>query len=247
LRHRHIFRDSCRAAAMEAVALGSKLVSSALSGLIKESVGTFPNSTGRAQREKWVPARNLRGANVSFSSSNLVNVGMQLLTGKALPLRYSRTPSINPQTVIAFMNKKDKQWSEMESPVFGEEKERSLISRFVKAGSCALAASVLIFHTGLPAWAEEMRVTFPASKISEVNRVQRTLVEAWGIIRETYVDSTFNNQDWEDMLQETLADTFSLTTSEDAYSKIRTMLASLGDPFTRIVTPQVRHRPYRRS
>lgn len=28
----------------------------------------------------------------------------------------------------------------------------------------------------------------------QVNAVQQTLVEAWGIVRETYVDPTFNNQ-----------------------------------------------------
>jgi hypothetical protein len=28
----------------------------------------------------------------------------------------------------------------------------------------------------------------------QVNRVQRTLVEAWGLIRETFVDPTFNHQ-----------------------------------------------------
>jgi carboxyl-terminal processing protease len=75
--------------------------------------------------------------------------------------------------------------------------------------------------------------------LHQVNRAQRTLVEAWGVVRETYVDTTFNNQDWEDMLQSTLADTFTMKTSDEAYSKIRTMLASLDDPFTRIVTPQV--------
>jgi hypothetical protein len=31
-------------------------------------------------------------------------------------------------------------------------------------------------------------------RMSQVNAVQRTLVEAWGIVRETYVDPTFNNQ-----------------------------------------------------
>ena len=28
----------------------------------------------------------------------------------------------------------------------------------------------------------------------QMNIVQRTLVEAWGIVRETYIDPTFNNQ-----------------------------------------------------
>lgn len=138
----------------------------------------------------------------------------------------------------------------------------------------------------------------------QVNAVQRTLVEAWGIVRETYVDPTFNNQgipfppalaiysvswkivlaeeptlgssflcellkwllvksscgtnfksgvfvlylllihlsspDWDLKLQEVLGETLSVKTSEDAYGKIRSMLATLGDPFTRIVSPQVR-------
>jgi carboxyl-terminal processing protease len=64
------------------------------------------------------------------------------------------------------------------------------------------------------------------------------LVEAWGIVRETYVDPTFNNQDWDLKLEEVLGETLSLKTSDAAYAKIRSMLATLGDPFTRIVNPQ---------
>lgn len=30
--------------------------------------------------------------------------------------------------------------------------------------------------------------------VPQVNAVQKTLVEAWGIVRETYVDPTFNDQ-----------------------------------------------------
>lgn len=45
--------------------------------------------------------------------------------------------------------------------------------------------------------------------------------------------------DWDLKLQEVLSETLSLKTSEDAYGKIRSMLATLGDPFTRIVSPQV--------
>lgn len=73
----------------------------------------------------------------------------------------------------------------------------------------------------------------------QVNTVQRTLVEAWGIVRETYVDPSFNHQDWDLTLESSLADTLSDETSEEAYSKIKSMLASLGDPFTRIITPKV--------
>ncbi|KAM6566795.1 hypothetical protein CsatA_025923 [Cannabis sativa] len=47
------------------------------------------------------------------------------------------------------------------------------------------------------ALAESLTVAFPVSRAPEVNRVQRTLVEAWGLIRETSVDPTFNHQDWD--------------------------------------------------
>ncbi|KAG0581655.1 hypothetical protein KC19_4G269400 [Ceratodon purpureus] len=100
------------------------------------------------------------------------------------------------------------------------------------------AALVLLHSASASAVAETFTITFPGSQIGEVNAVQRTLVEAWGIVRETYVDPSFNNQDWDLKLQEVLGETLSLKTSEAAYSKIRTMLATLGDPFTRIVSPQ---------
>ncbi|CAM6094186.1 unnamed protein product [Calypogeia fissa] len=222
---------------MEAITLGSKVVFS-VKGQIKESIQTSPKRQNSFQRVKWVPASNQTGAKLFLSSSNFANVGMPSLTGKALVHRYRRTPSTTPQVVISFMNREKKSWSEMETSVYGEGKESDLISRLAKAATCVLAAGVLIFDTGLSAWADEMRVTFPASKISEVSTAQRTLVEAWGIIRETYVDSSFNNQDWDQILQDSLADTLSLTKSEDAYAKIRAMLGSLGDPFTRIITPQ---------
>lgn len=45
--------------------------------------------------------------------------------------------------------------------------------------------------------------------------------------------------DWDLKLQEVLGETLSMKTSDAAYAKIRSMLATLGDPFTRIVSPQV--------
>lgn len=100
------------------------------------------------------------------------------------------------------------------------------------------AALVLIHSSSASAVSETFTITFPGSQIGEVNAVQKTLVEAWGIVRETYVDPTFNDQDWDLKLQEALGETLSAKTSEAAYAKIRSMLATLGDPFTRIVNPQ---------
>lgn len=56
------------------------------------------------------------------------------------------------------------------------------------------AAALVLLQQPASAVAETFTITFPGSRIGEVNAVQRTLVEAWGIVRETYVDPTFNNQ-----------------------------------------------------
>lgn len=45
--------------------------------------------------------------------------------------------------------------------------------------------------------------------------------------------------DWDLKLQQTMVEMFPLRSADAAYSKISGMLATLGDPFTRIVSPKV--------
>ncbi|CAG7865855.1 carboxyl-terminal-processing peptidase 3, chloroplastic [Brassica rapa] len=89
-----------------------------------------------------------------------------------------------------------------------------------------------------PALAESITIAFPVSRAREVTEVQRTLVEAWGLIRETFVDPTFNHQDWDSKLQQTMVEMFPLRSADAAYGKIKAMLSTLGDPFTRIISPK---------
>ncbi|KAJ7972245.1 Carboxyl-terminal-processing peptidase [Quillaja saponaria] len=89
-----------------------------------------------------------------------------------------------------------------------------------------------------PASAESLTVAFPVSRAPEVNTVQRTLVEAWSLIRETFVDPTFNHQDWDSKLQQTMVEMFPLNSADAAYNKVSGMLSTLGDPFTRIISPK---------
>ncbi|ESQ44307.1 hypothetical protein EUTSA_v10005897mg [Eutrema salsugineum] len=89
-----------------------------------------------------------------------------------------------------------------------------------------------------PALAESFTIAFPVSRAREVTTVQRTLVEAWGLIRETFVDPTFNHQDWDSRLQQTMVEMFPLRSADAAYGKIKAMLSTLGDPFTRIISPK---------
>lgn len=71
-------------------------------------------------------------------------------------------------------------------------------------GFAAAATALASVCYDAPAFAESLTVAFPVSRAPEVNTVQRTLVEAWGLIRETFVDPTFNHQDWDLKLQQTM-------------------------------------------
>ncbi|XVE61190.1 hypothetical protein DITRI_Ditri06bG0019600 [Diplodiscus trichospermus] len=118
----------------------------------------------------------------------------------------------------------------------GHDLIKSITKGFVgfAAGATALASVC----GDSPAFAESLTVAFPVSRAQEVNTVQRTLVEAWGLIRETFVDPTFNHQDWDLKLQQTMVEMFPLKSADAAYGKIRGMLSTLGDPFTRIISPK---------
>ncbi|XP_021831464.1 carboxyl-terminal-processing peptidase 3, chloroplastic [Prunus avium] len=123
-----------------------------------------------------------------------------------------------------------------EAQVCGQELMRS-VGKGLLALAAAAAANYSIFCDS-PAMAESLTVAFPVSRTTEVNSVQRTLVETWGLIRETFVDPTFNHQDWDLKLQQTMVEMFPLRSADAAYMKISGMLATLGDPFTRIISPK---------
>ncbi|MBD2090338.1 PDZ domain-containing protein [Microcoleus sp. FACHB-1515] len=72
----------------------------------------------------------------------------------------------------------------------------------------------------------------PAQALSEE---QKLLSEVWRIVDRAYVDETFNHQNWWMVRQRVLKQP--LTTREDTYSVIENMLASLDDPFTRLLKP----------
>lgn len=64
---------------------------------------------------------------------------------------------------------------------------------------------------------------------------QKLLNEAWRIVNRAYLDDSFNGQNWWFVRQEALKQ--SLPTRTATYDAIDSMLASLGDPFTRLLRP----------
>jgi hypothetical protein len=78
----------------------------------------------------------------------------------------------------------------------------------------------------------------PASTDPAVFAAQRTLVEAWTIVGQAFVDPSFNGHDWQDELREHMMAAYNSGSSDDAFGEIGHMLDELGDPYTRRVAPE---------
>lgn len=65
---------------------------------------------------------------------------------------------------------------------------------------------------------------------------QKLLLQTWRIVNQSYLDETFNHQNWwrlrEKFVKKPLRD------REETYSAIEEMLATLDDPFTRLLRPE---------
>ncbi len=64
---------------------------------------------------------------------------------------------------------------------------------------------------------------------------QQLLNEAWRIVNQAYVDDTFNHQNWWKLREKVLKQP--LNDRKETYESIRKILASLDDPFTRLLQP----------
>lgn len=61
----------------------------------------------------------------------------------------------------------------------------------------------------------------------------------WEGFVEMILRKVFNFADWDFRLQQTMVEMFPLRSADAAYGKIKAMLSTLGDPFTRIISPKV--------
>jgi carboxyl-terminal processing protease len=73
----------------------------------------------------------------------------------------------------------------------------------------------------------------PAAALTEE---QKLVSETWRIVNRTYLDDTFNHQNWAAVRQKILKQ--QLLDKESTYKAIEQMLASLDDPFTRFLNPE---------
>jgi carboxyl-terminal processing protease len=86
---------------------------------------------------------------------------------------------------------------------------------------------LLLVQITLSAW-----WTPPALAFTEE---QKLFSQAWRIVSQSYIDDSFNHQNWWQLREKVLQKR--LDNREGTYSAIKNMLESLDDPFTRFLTP----------
>lgn len=75
-------------------------------------------------------------------------------------------------------------------------------------------------------------------------QLRATLHEAWGVVKDLYLDASFNRLDWDKVLQGAEEELAAASDPEQAGAVIPHMLAQLGDPYTRLI-PATRSAAFR--
>ncbi|MEB3232208.1 MAG: S41 family peptidase [Leptolyngbyaceae bacterium] len=92
----------------------------------------------------------------------------------------------------------------------------------------AIATSTTLLSFLLP-------ILGPSSTAALQNSPKAILDEAWQIINAEYVDSSFNQLDWQAVRTELLSQDY--TSVDQAYDALREVLGDLDDPYTRFMDP----------
>lgn len=74
---------------------------------------------------------------------------------------------------------------------------------------------------------------------SAFTQEQRLLLQSWRLVNQAYIDDSFNNQDWWSLRQQFLQQ--HPRDREATYDTIDEMLATLNEPFTRLLRPEQYH------
>lgn len=110
----------------------------------------------------------------------------------------------------------------------------AIIRRAQHAAAGAAAAAVLLAAPPL-AGAAATTIRFPLPPSPEIFAVQKTLIQAWSIVTEAFVDPHFNAVAWDAELASALAAASAAPSPEAAAEALPSLLGKLGDRFTRWV------------
>jgi carboxyl-terminal processing protease len=112
-----------------------------------------------------------------------------------------------------------------------------------RCASAVALASAFLGCSPMPVDASTHLVQAPLATTPELVETQRTMIQAWDIIRGNYVDPTFNHLDWERDLKEHLSKVASLSSAEEGEQELKELVGDLGDAYTRWI-PKKQYREF---
>lgn len=92
------------------------------------------------------------------------------------------------------------------------------------------------FWLGVGGWPAGLRPEGDGGVAFAFSSQQQMVMEVWRIVNRSYIDETFNHQNWWFMRQRVLRQP--LPTWQETYQAIQDMLAVLDDPYTRFLPPE---------
>ena len=97
----------------------------------------------------------------------------------------------------------------------------------------ALMACLFLTSQVGTASAQERFVQVKLAPTPELQGTQRVMIEAWNLIRTTYVDPSFNHVDWERDLTLRLGKVATSATRDEGERELKELVGDLGDVYTR--------------
>jgi len=122
------------------------------------------------------------------------------------------------------------------SPISVHATNNDLLEK-AKRGAVAVSLAATLFFlepfgTG-DAEARERLVRAPLAQTPELQDTQRVMIEAWNLIRTTYVDPSFNHVDWDNELAVRLRSVATSESVEEGQRQLKDLVSDLGDVYTR--------------
>ena len=111
--------------------------------------------------------------------------------------------------------------------ILGRKRENSQMSVNYKRIFQISILLILSITLSIGSW------TSPAAALT---KEQKLVSEAWRIVNRTYLDDSFNHQNWASVRQKVLKQP--LNDEESAFNAVQKMIATLDDPFTRFLRPE---------
>eukprot|EP01025_Chloroclados_australasicus_P019737 TRINITY_DN207_c0_g1_i1.p1 TRINITY_DN207_c0_g1~~TRINITY_DN207_c0_g1_i1.p1 ORF type:complete len:551 (-),score=61.69 TRINITY_DN207_c0_g1_i1:469-2043(-) len=156
---------------------------------------------------------------------------------RQLPLTIRRG-QYNPRDLTTYCKQQTSSQSQSTPFTLFRQANNAVLSIALSATLCLSQVAPAVAQNPVQEEPNTTTIRFAASANPEIFTTQKTLVEAWAIVQDEFVDDNLNNADWKSELINTMTNIIRSPNRKEAFGFIGDMLEKLGDPYTRIVSPE---------